>query len=894
VASPNPFHFGVVVGINVYPGGYKRLSGPVNDATGFRNWLVDPQQGGLPMRNVQVIVTPKPEPKEPGTAKPTKQIIDDALWKAHEQLDAALKELPEEHRAAARAKSRLYFFVAGHGIMPGSGEAALLDATARRPSYQQNVELQSYITTISRFGAFAEVCAFADCCRSAAMLTTAGQLLLNLPLRPGGPVTWLRGLATGADEFAYEETKETEDSVDPNQLRGYFSKILLAGLSGNAADRQSGLVTASGLRTYVTLNLAERTKDKPVPQKAEFYSAVDMVFGPPRLRAGGRPPGRTARKVVIRFPEWYNDTVELVAPDRATMEWDPADGPWTVRLYDGEWYVQRAGSHQDTAELANDGLVSVQGADCDVDLTSTGFAGSARVMSDSEPLTQTGQLSVNAPGARIKVLDAFLSPVEGAAGTDTVTTHLTPGAYRVIARIGAREVSRPVLIRAGGEPRLIRLEPGFDAAAPVVGSATANETHGELARDLTSGPPGTARLVVILRGLRRRPMAPLLPTDASVAPVVLDARGVSLTLPVPAEDPYHARSPDTKNRALGWAVDVQPGGCRVRWRAGAEGQYVEQALWVPQGYQTILFVPQSPTGPVPAGASVHVLPMTAHWEEWERDTIAVEITLAGLRSGSRRLRTDAWTTVLGNTESPPMLTLLTLHEMVRAVGSNVPTELEQSARRALDQLRTGLGSSPDVAALVPTLTHEDVEEQVTWPPMLRAAHELLLAAERTREVIAVGSLAELVTGQTYASAPWHIYDPTGLPAGQASVSAPQGVEGRKAAAWRARRSSLGFGDSLAGPGIGDDGFENDAGFDEEDSFGEEDAGARLPEQAGAPPASTPSPSPMAVDRVRELLKMMDSAPGGAVPADPADVAERLGMTRALARSCISALDASGP
>ncbi len=47
---------------------------------------------------------------------------------------------------------------------------------------------------------------------------------------------------------------------------------------------------------------------------------------------------------------------------------------------------------------------------------------------------------------RIKVLDAFLRPVEGGAGTDTVTTHLTPGAYRVIARIGAREVSQPVQI----------------------------------------------------------------------------------------------------------------------------------------------------------------------------------------------------------------------------------------------------------------------------------------------------------------------------------------------------------------------------------------------------------------------------------------------------------------
>ncbi len=246
MASPNPFHFGVVVGINAYPGGYKTLNGPVNDATEFANWLVDPQQGGLPMRNVRVIVTPKRVPTKPQTAKPTKQIIDEALWKAHEQLDAALEELPEEDRAAARAKSRLYFFVAGHGIMPGAGEAALLDATARRPRWQPNVELQSYITQLSRNGAFAEVCAFADCCRSADLLTIAGQIFLTPPLRGGGPVTRLLGLATGAGDLAFEEI---EDSVDANQRRGYFSKILLARLSGNAADPQSGLVTTSGLRT---------------------------------------------------------------------------------------------------------------------------------------------------------------------------------------------------------------------------------------------------------------------------------------------------------------------------------------------------------------------------------------------------------------------------------------------------------------------------------------------------------------------------------------------------------------------------------------------------------------------------------------------------------------------
>jgi len=364
MTSPNPFHFAVVVGINAYPGGYKPLNGPVSDAKDFVGWLVDPAQGGLPDSNVELIVTPKKVPTKPATAKPTKQLIDEALWEAHEKLSKAIGAEPEEEQAAAPAASRLYFFVAGHGIMPGVGAAALLDATAR-PRFQPNVELRSYVDWMSVNGAFAEVCAFADCCRSYELLATAGQPFFSAPPRVGGAVVTLLGLATSAGDLSFEEV---DAEADPDLRRGYFSKVLIEGLRGNAADPVTGLVTTSGLKSYVAPIVAKLTEDKPVPQHIELYSAVDMVFGPPRAGAARRPPGRTARKVVISFPAGFTDSVELVAPDGARLAWEPVDGPWTVRLYDGEWFVQRAGSNQDTTGLAGDGLVSVAGEDRDVDL----------------------------------------------------------------------------------------------------------------------------------------------------------------------------------------------------------------------------------------------------------------------------------------------------------------------------------------------------------------------------------------------------------------------------------------------------------------------------------------------------------------------------------------------
>ncbi|MGB7981430.1 MAG: caspase family protein [Candidatus Nanopelagicales bacterium] len=365
MANPNPFHYAVAVGINAYPGGYKPLSGPVNDARAFVDWLVDPEQGGLPARNVELIITPKKTPAKPATAKPTKQLIDEALWEAHENLNQAIGAVPEEDQAAARAASRLYFFVAGHGILPGDGEAALLDATAR-PRFQPNIELGSYVSWMAKNGAFAEVCAFADCCRSYELLATAGQPFFSAPPRVGGRVVTLLGFATSAGDLSFEEIGSAEEA---DLRRGFFSKVLIEGLRGNAADPKTGLVTTSGLRAYVGPVVATLTRDKPVPQHVELYSADDMVFGPVRVSAAvGRPPGRTARKVVINFPADFGDSVELVAPDGARMTWEPVDGPWTVRLYDGEWYVQRPGSNQDSMGLVGDGLVSVAGEDRVVDL----------------------------------------------------------------------------------------------------------------------------------------------------------------------------------------------------------------------------------------------------------------------------------------------------------------------------------------------------------------------------------------------------------------------------------------------------------------------------------------------------------------------------------------------
>ena len=70
----------------------------------------------------------------------------------------------------------------------------------------------------------------------------------------------------------------------------------------------------------------------------------------------------------ILFPARATGTVELVAPDGSTQVWEPADGPWTIWLYDGTWYVQHAGRAMHTTGFANDGVFTITGEGRDVQL----------------------------------------------------------------------------------------------------------------------------------------------------------------------------------------------------------------------------------------------------------------------------------------------------------------------------------------------------------------------------------------------------------------------------------------------------------------------------------------------------------------------------------------------
>ena len=388
VKPQNPHHYAVIVGITQYPGGFRELAGPVNDVNAFYDWLTDPKLGGVPERNIKKVITPTSTRRMTVTnARPTKTTVDRALWEVTQQARNTLSHLPEEEQAEARSLMRLYLYVAGHGIMPSAGETALLTAEART-GWLENVELSAYNNWFVRDGTFGEVCIFADCCRTYQQYATPGAPPFDLPAELGGSVFSLIGYATAPGKLAFEDDDE---AIPPDNRRGYFSRALIDGLRGNAMDSTVGYVTSSTLTNYVRLRVPVLSNGLPDYQRQTVRIHADqhlvLRFGPEPARAGNgsaasktapRQPGSSSEaraapsqngprhKVVIRFPEDFTDSVELVMPDTRRLSWESADGPWTVRLDEGLYVVCRAGTDLDGTGLANEGVFEVREGDLDV------------------------------------------------------------------------------------------------------------------------------------------------------------------------------------------------------------------------------------------------------------------------------------------------------------------------------------------------------------------------------------------------------------------------------------------------------------------------------------------------------------------------------------------------
>jgi uncharacterized caspase-like protein len=232
--APHPRDHAIVVGIEDYEDdALGALRGAKNDAKEFAKWLKDPHGGGLPEKNVDLILS---ESGQEGCAPAAERVA-----RAFVRLlrNANLDEEP--------IGRRLYVFFAGHGAgNPTSiDEVGLLPAPFSRFSTWYLVGLD-YVRDMQRLAAFDEIFLFMDCCRDE-LPRAVRPFPLAIDVKNDASAGKVRVFVGYATEHG---SKAREREFDGEGVHGVFSYALLEALRSNQTW-VDGVLTAQRLASYV-------------------------------------------------------------------------------------------------------------------------------------------------------------------------------------------------------------------------------------------------------------------------------------------------------------------------------------------------------------------------------------------------------------------------------------------------------------------------------------------------------------------------------------------------------------------------------------------------------------------------------------------------------------------
>ena len=271
----------IVVGVRRYPG-ISDLDGSENDADDFRKWLVDPAGGNVPPEQVRLILSSQfPDPSDASNATPTHAEVE----RAFEWLD----DKAEENRQNGIGRTvgrRLYLYFSGHGYALTKDDAILLMANATPRRSGNHIAAKLWAEWMYESGYFEEIALFMDCCRDSYTAVQLRPVHLTKVVNNNGINDRKRFYAYGTewDRKAWERLNPAD-----NKVHGVFTTALLAGLSGLAADKTTGLITAASLKNYLHQNMInflspeERAKNPAISSDAQVFDltkpTAPMIFG---------------------------------------------------------------------------------------------------------------------------------------------------------------------------------------------------------------------------------------------------------------------------------------------------------------------------------------------------------------------------------------------------------------------------------------------------------------------------------------------------------------------------------------------------------------------------------------------------------------------------------------
>lgn len=241
-----PDDHALVVGVAQYDpeSNYQRLRGPPFDCRDFAQWLVD--DAGVPAKQVHSVVWSSsrtgPYPNE-GNIK------------------SALSRLLYPRGALdPPGGRRLYLFSAGHCEASGTIDVDVVTAEARPPGVIASFPITHAAYLIRKSGLFREIVLFVDGCRS---ISSEQALPYGLKL-PRGPYDTQILYA-----FACEHSRLAYEGIFGGRYRGVFSRALMQGLRGQAADGKKR-ITGESLELFLHARVT-RLRAKGQDQVPEIY-----------------------------------------------------------------------------------------------------------------------------------------------------------------------------------------------------------------------------------------------------------------------------------------------------------------------------------------------------------------------------------------------------------------------------------------------------------------------------------------------------------------------------------------------------------------------------------------------------------------------------------------------
>lgn len=696
----NEDHYAVVIGLSRYPKlgepPPSDLKGPVNDASRVREWLIDPDGGGLPEGNVETVITPEPFPEAGAPER------DEIQRKFRDLADRAeAKRL----RVGALLGRRLYVYVSGHGFSPMVNQGCLHAGDAGGIATGTNVYITAWLERLQDAGYFFETVLWMDCCMNRESREEPSLPTIRKMVSPSPPGPSFSAVAARRPLSAVEQ--ERPDGT----YGGVFTTVLLEGLRGAAANPY-GMVTGRSLADWI--RNAQRSRlsatdlaDPRVSKEPDVFredqglvfarGVAPMTFPVTFKLAGGK--GKAWRLWKGRPP--------------AALEGSATASRFQLELTPGLYVIEvEALGLRQGFEVTGPAEITIDQPGPPV-----------RIESNLVPIT----INPDDPMAEVYLVDQAFQLVDKDIGR--LSTSVPPGIYKTRIRSGDRLAEQVYLLDAPPPAaETVPSLPAFEAAAPLPQTAFTHEYHeGALgdALDRVDLSPGAGSQILLMTRMWREKDARHKRLPASAALQLWGPNGRIADL-------------RTEGRRSNWRdpyamvlIDVDPGLYYIRREAG--GSTVEQCLVALEGQRSSFFFLVTPDSRQPEESAQPRSGLLMHPIGTPFDPVQDKLILQAQSAigKSRPALTRELEELLLDAPPSPLAELLGAHLLILEQAKRPSLKVErlphlvQRLRQSFAAVASG---DVDALALAASPPDDPAINQIGAPPMLKASWDIIAEA----------------------------------------------------------------------------------------------------------------------------------------------------------------------